>query len=174
MTVVASLEGAYHIMDGSAGWPLLAIAEAVADRIRANYTRLGLTDPDQVLLGDIDPRYLDLPMIGVCPLAEGQDTIAVHDYPGEIGHSFSVSLYGAYKDLDAKRFDDAMPRYAGRIEDLFSNRIEPWNASIDGRAHGGPEAVGEVVSMTTEIGSIQTADFWIRVWIVKLNITGEF
>lgn len=75
MTTPSTIEDSYQIRDSGTGWAMLSLTEAIISRLAANYAALGLDSPDQILISDEDPKYMDLPMLGVCPLAEGQDQV---------------------------------------------------------------------------------------------------
>jgi hypothetical protein len=168
--VTADLVDVYDIQDGTTGYVLLGITQAIVERLQANLSALGLTLPTQVQIGEEDPAYMALPMIGVCPLAEGADTITIDDNIGENDHAWTVSLYGAYKGLEPG-FSRRTLVYAGRAVDLFTNRTA-INATVDGRAYGGPAAIGEVMSVAMELGVIRVSSYWVHVWILKLNLIG--
>jgi hypothetical protein len=172
MTVPADLAAPYAIRDGSAGWVFLSIAHAIRDRLQANYAAIGLESPAQVILGDEDPAYMDLPLVGVAPLDEGTIAIQCDANTGENELAWSASLYGAYKSL-VPDYSEQFILHAGRALDLFTNRTG-HNSLIDGSAEGGPTAFAEVVRPTQDLGVMRVSDYWIHVWILKLNLVGAY
>jgi hypothetical protein len=172
VTVPASLEADYAILDGSPGWTFLAIAHAIRDRLQANYAAVGLSDPAQVIVGDEDPAYMDLPLVGVAPLDEGSIAVQCDANTGENELTWTASLYGAYRSL-VPGYDEAFIRSSGRALDLFTNRTA-HNSLIDGSAEGGPTAFAEVVKPRLDHGVIRVSDYWIHVWILKLNLVGAY
>jgi hypothetical protein len=173
MSTPSTLEDSYQIRDSGTGWAMLSLTGAIISRLAANYASLGLDSADQILISDEDPKYMDLPMIGVCPLAEGQDQIHFSNNVTENEHRFPVSLYGAYKSLDPVQYPTECLVYAGRVIDLFSNRVTPDGSAIAGTNASGHLVLGEVQSATLEIGVFRVTDYWIPFWVVKLTILGE-
>ena len=173
LLVAADLATVYGVQDGSAGWVFRAIAHAIRDRLREHHLALGLTGPAQVIIGDEDPAYMDLPMIGVAPLDEGTIAIQCDANTGENELAWSASLYGAYKSL-VPGFSEEFILRAGRAIDLFTNRAGAHRSLIDGSAEGGPTAYAEVVKPTMDHGVIRVSDYWVHVWILKLNMVGAY